>query len=150
MSLLTLDAAHDEILTLFRTAWEAYAPGVNGGTAPRVEWPGMDSGSPPPANVSWARIRVREAISRQTTLAPAGQRRFTRPGIVTVEVYVPIAGSRGLSLLQQLAIIARNAFEGVGTASGLWFRGTRILDVGADRSWNRMNVTAEFQYDEMR
>lgn len=150
MSLPTFDSARDEILGLFKTQWDAETPAVNGGNVPRVEWPGVDSGSPPPAGAAWARIVVRHATSRQTTFGETGNRRFTRPGLVTVQVFAPTADGIGLSLAEKLAIIARDAFEGRGTASGIWFRNVRITEIGPDGTWYQMNVLAEFQYDELR
>lgn len=151
MSLPTFDSARDEILGLFSTTWTAETPAVNGGKVPPVEWPGVDSGGPPPKEDPWARITVRHGTSRQSTFGPSGGRRFTRPGIVTVQVFTPITKGGGLSLAEKLAIIARNAFEGRGTATGIWFRNVRIQEIGQEPGgMYQMNVVAEFQYDELR
>lgn len=150
MSLLTFDSARDEILGLFKTDWDANTPAANGGQVPTVRWPGVDAGSPPPSDGPWARIVVRHATSRQSTFGETGNRRFTRPGLVTVQVFTPLTAGGGLSLAEKLAIIARNAFEGRGTASGIWFRNVRIQEIGEDGTWYQMNVLAEFQYDELR
>ena len=56
----------------------------------------------------------------------------------------------GVALAELLAVVARGAFEGVGTASGIWFRNARIHEAGVDGAWVQMNVLADFVYDEMR
>lgn len=150
MSLPTFDSARDEILGLFKTYWDAETPGVNGSVIPDVDWPGVGLPSVPPAAAAWARIRVKHATSRQTTFGTTGNRRFTRPGLVSVQVFSPLDKGIGLSLAEKLAIIARDAFEGRSTATGIWFRNVRIQEIGPSDAWYQMNVIAEFQYDELR
>lgn len=150
MSLPTFDSARDEILGLFWDDWEANTPALNGGQAPVVRWPGVDSGDPPPADAAWARITVQHATSRQSTLGEPGNRRFSRPGLVTVQIFTPLSAGGGLFLAEKLAIIARNAFEGRGTPSGIWFRDVRVQEAGVDGSWYRMDVRVGFEYDELR
>lgn len=150
MTLPTFGSARDEILGLFHTYWTAQTPAINDGKPVHVEWPGVDSGSPPPASEAWARIVLRHAASRQLTLAPAGQRRFLRPGLITVQVFTPLSAGNGLSFAEKLGIIARDAFEGRSTDSGIWFRNARLQEVGPDGEWYQMNLTVEFQYDEVR
>ncbi len=150
MSLPTFDSARDEIFSMFRTYWNAQTPALNAGQPIRVEWQGVDSQTPPPADKPWARITIRHAISQQSTFGPSGARRFTRSGLVTVQVFTPLVAGGGLSLAEKCAIIARDAFEGRSTASGIWFRNARIQEVGRDGAWQQMNITAEFVYDELR
>ncbi len=150
MTLPTFDSARDEILGLFNTYWTAQTPALNGGQAVRVEWPGVDAGGPPSASEAWARIAVRHGTSRQGTFGPPGQRRFLRLGLITVQLFTPLAAGGGLSFAENLGIIARNAFEGRSTDSGIWFRNARLQEVGPDGEWYQMNMTVEFQYDEVR
>ncbi len=150
MSLPNFTTARDEILGLFKAAWDAGTPPINGGEVVEVRWPGVDAGDPPPADKAWARIMVRHGTSRQSTFGPTGGRRFTRPGLITVQVFAPNSGGNGLSFAEKLGIIARDAFEGRGTASGIWFRNARIQEIGPDGAWYQMNVLVEFEYDEMR
>lgn len=150
MSLPTFETARDECQGLFATSWAALSPAAVGGSAPRIEWQGVDALSPPPANLAFARHFVRHGPSRQTTFGTSGNRRFTRVGLVTVQVYTPLANGGGLSLCEKLGIIARNTYEGVGTASGLWFRNVRLQEVGPSGPHYQFSLTAEFQYDEQR
>lgn len=144
----TLSSARDEMLGLFNDYWTANAPAANGGVLPKVAWPGKPF--VPDATKPWARITVRHATSRQVTFGPPGSRRFLRPGLVTVQVFTPISAGGGLSLAEKLGIIARDAFEGRGTASGIWFRNARLQEVGDDGTFEQMNMVVEFEYDEVR
>ena len=150
MSLPSFDSARDEIQALFYAAWTANAPALNGGVAPRVEWQGVDALSPPPADQPFARVYVRHAASRQVTFGPAGQRRFERVGLVTVQTLAPLGNRSGLSLAESLGIIARNAYEGVGTASGIWFRKVTLQEMGPAGPHYMFSLTAEFEYHEVR
>lgn len=149
MSLPSFDDARDEILGLFATKWNADTPAVTG-TVPPVEWAGVDSGEPPPTNAPWARAIVRHGTSRQVTFGPVGSRRFTRRGMVTIQMFTPLSSGGGLSIAEKCAIIARDAFEGRGTASGIWFRNVAIREIGPDGTQYQVNVVAEFEYDELR
>ena len=115
-----------------------------------VEWPGVDSGDSRDPDEPWARITVSHIDSAQTTLGGLNNRRFTRQGIVAVQMFSPLVDGGGLTFAEQSAIISRDAFEGVGTASGIWFRNTRIKEIGPDATWYQINVIAEFQYDELK
>lgn len=150
MSLPTYPSAVDELLGLFKAHWDAETPALNGGSPVHVEWPGVDSGSPPPPDKPYARVRVRHTSSQQLTFGPVGSRRFNRPGFVTVQVFAPLTRGFGLTFAENLAIIARDAYEGRGTASGIWFRRSTVQDIGEDGTWHQMNVVVEFEYDEMK
>lgn len=143
-------SATDEIKGLFLVDWRAFAPALNGGVMPRIEWQGVDSGEPPPADAPWARVTVRHSNSPRQTLAKRGERRVTRLGVVIVQVFTPVSDGKGLLLAQQLAIIARKAYDGKGTDSGIWFRNARVREVGADGTWEQINVALDFQYDEQQ
>lgn len=146
---MTPEAAQDEMLGLFRAAWEALSPAVVSGPVPDVQWPGDTSDDPPPAKC-YARVAIRHRPSGQRTFGPVGQRRFERPGDVHIQCFAPVSLGDGLTIAENLAIIARNAFEGVGTASGLIFRNSHTRYVGIDKAHHQYNMTVEFQFDETR
>jgi len=149
MTFPTFVTASDEILGLFKTAWDANTAAV-AGSVPAVRWPGVDSGDPPSPAAPFARIAIHHGTGQQRTLGQTGSRRFERQGTVVVQILTPISSGGGLRLAQQLAIIVRDAFEGKGTASGIWFRNVSTREVGPDGTWNRINVTADFLYDEIK
>jgi hypothetical protein len=103
------------------------------------------------AQLLWARVSIKHIDGRQSAFgATAGVRRYTRVGFVTVQVFAPLSEGLGLSKGQIMAIIAKDAFEGKATASGVWFRKVQIKEIGPDDSWYQINVVAEFTYDELK
>lgn len=146
MSLPTYDEANDAIRALFWDAWRADAPEAAGTTdAPPVAWDGVTSA---PGKVTHARYFVRHFDGKQGSLGSVGKRRFTRFGLVTVQVFV-LNGANCKQVAGKLAVVARGAYEGVGTAQGIWFRRVAIKDIGPSDGLYQINVTADFQYDEL-
>jgi len=150
MSLPTYGGAIDEILGLFYEAWKVGTPALNGGSIVTVLWPGIPEPESPPPTEPFARVRYRHTSNSGQTLAPKGSRRVTREGLVTIQILVPFIDGGGLTLSQNLAIIARDSFEGVGTPSGIWFRDTHIREIGPTDGMFQHNVLSAFTYDELR
>lgn len=151
MTLPTFETARDEIQGLFKTAWDANAAAA-AGEVPRVVWDGLDDKAQRDPQKPYAQVFVRHLNSPQRTLGRVGQRRFERQGLVWIQLRTPKANSKGLSIASKLAIIARDAYEGVGTATGIWFRNTRIVEVGPEESdpFYRIDILSEFNYQEMK
>ena len=144
----TFDTARDEILGAFKTAWDAGAAAA-AGYVPEVFYDGMGKASDPDPTVAWARTTIRHTGGRQSTLSQsAGRRHFEKTGIVTISIFAPLVVAKGLDVGEQLAKVAKGAFEGKATASGVWFRNVRVMEVGLDRSWYMINVLSDFRYDE--
>lgn len=151
---LTYPQATDEMVRLLKERWDALTPAVLGGAQPALmQWPGLPLGAPSVVQ-PFGRMIIRHRANPGHTLAPAGQRRFEREGLITVQCFGPIADPNwtagGLSLAESLAIIARDAYEGVGTNGGLWFRNAHIVEIGADKVYHQHQVRVDFQYDEMK
>jgi hypothetical protein len=138
----TITQARDEILGVFKTAWDA-----GGGGAPVLYW---DTSQEKPDSGAWARVTVRHAEGDQATLSgETGNRRFRHFGVVIVEVYTPTGD--GLAASDSLALVAKGAFEGVTTSPGrVIFRRARINEIGQDGQWFHTNVLADFEYDEVK
>lgn len=106
-----------------------------------------DGTNPPP---TWARVTVRHVTSGQAALSDqSGKRRYTRRGLVTIQLFVPFSEG-GLASADTIASSLQGAFLGVSTPNGVWFRNVRTNEVGVDGPWFQMNVLADFQYDEVR
>lgn len=151
---LTYTQATDEIVRLLNERWIALTPALLGGSDPALmQWPGMPQGQPPVVQ-PFGRFIIRHLPDARHTLAPAGSRRFTRSGIITVQCFGPIADpawpAGGLSFAEKFAIIARDAYEGVGTGDGLWFRNAHIVELGADKVYYQHQARVEFTYDECK
>ncbi len=144
----TYDGSRDEILAAFKTQWDAYTPAVvPGGVVPVVYYEGIGKPDRPDPTLAWAQTTIRHASGSQATLSDsAGKRRFEKIGLVTVQVFAPLTS--GVAFGGELAKVAKAAFEGRSTASGVWFRNVRIVEVGLDGPWYQWNVVGEFRYDE--
>lgn len=146
----TIEVARDEIAQLFLDAWNAatLSSGLRvlfDDRPENVPTAASTDGNPP----AWARLTIRHTSGSQATLAGAdGRSRWRRNGVVTVQIFAPFG--TGLSISDKLAMIALAAFEGQATASGVWFRNARLQEIGSDGPWFQVNVSAEFEYDEVR
>lgn len=141
--------ARDEIFTRFREDWEAESPAVAGGTAPLTVWQAQEpEDGEPRADKPWCRVTVQHNVSGQRTFGD--RRRFERLGIVTVQIFTPLSVEQDLTMAEALAVIARDAFEGRHTPSGVWFRNIRMQEVGPSAPWFQLNVVGEFVYDEVK
>lgn len=136
----TFAVANDEILTLFKTAWDAI---------------GHDAiyenvaGDPPTTAAPWARVTVRHFPGGQASLSDdAGAKRWTRNGLITVQIFVPTG--EGKAEAYALAKVVADAYEGKRTPSNVWFRNVRPNEIGPDGAWFQLNVLAEFTYDEVK
>lgn len=136
---MTPQQAADTILTLFKTAWDT--------TGYQVHYEDVKKDRDE-TSLPWATTQVRHVESGQSTLSgDIGQRRFTRVGRFTVQIFVP--SGKGLQEGYRLAKIISDALEGVSSSS-LWFRNVVTREIGRDGAFSQLNVIAEFTYDEVR
>jgi hypothetical protein len=142
---LTMQQAVDAMLTLFEAAWD-----TTGHEAIYVDVPLTTAQEAviKTGNAPWARVTVKHNVRTQQTLGSQGNRLFDNIGLIIVEVYTPKGD--GLTTARSLSTIARDAFEGVSTPNGVWFRNTRVNEIGPEGHWYHTNVIAEFSYDEIR
>lgn len=152
----TMPVAVDEMLTMFKQAWDAGSPphGRNGNTAVEVRWPNDDAGKEPDQALPWARVVLQHMAGGQYSLGVPGNRLWEHEGLLAIQIYVPVG--RGLATARELAMIAKNAFEGRSSPSGVWFRNCHFQEVGQDaenpetKAWDQTNVLVQFVYDEQR
>ena len=136
----TFEEARQEILTTFKTAWDttghpAYYENIREDLTSSVE--------------PWARVTLRHVTGRNASITGGiGNQRFERTGNLMVQVFVPTG--EGLTEGLTLAKVVADAFEGVSTASGVWFRNTRVNEIGSEGSWFQINVIVDFLYDEVK
>jgi len=137
-----LSTATDAACALFNEAWADRTP---------VEWPNLvvDAGAAPlsQGNVPWARVSVLHGGGSQSSLGPEGGRLFEGHGQVVVQVFVP-AGKRGLVDADALASAAVSAFRGK-TRDGVRFEQVGARTIGNDGPWYQVNVTADYEFDEV-
>ncbi len=136
----TFKEATDEILALFKAAWDpTQLPAV-------YENVGDDI---PTTRTAWARPVLRFGLGGQASLSNGtGQTRFERNGILTVQIFIP--NGDGLDLGWSLGKIVADAYEGVATASHVWFREGQLLPIGPDGKWFQFNFMTLFTFDEVK
>lgn len=133
---MTADQARDEMLAVLKAAWDATAVPSN------MSYP--DKPFEPPDNEAWGRVTIRHANGQQRTFSAAmRQLRYARTGTLWVQVFAP-AGDGNVTAYG-LAETVVNAYQGArGT---VWYRNVRMREQGADGAFSRVDVLADFTYD---
>ena len=141
---LTRTAARDEILTLVKGVADGLTAFVAIYDDTRQDVPKAES-SP---LLSWARVLVRHVTGTQAALADfSGVRRFTKTGLVTIQLFTPTGD--GLTLSDTLTEAFEAAVRTKSTPNGVWFRNVRSIEIGNDGPWFQTNILAEFEYDQI-
>ncbi len=136
----TFDQANSDILTIFKTAWDA--------TGHLALYENV-KGARPTAQKPWARLTIRHGPPGPTSLSGGtGKHRFERNGLLTAQIFIP--NGQGLSEGYVLCKIVADAFEGVATPLQVWFRNIRVNEVGPAGEWFQFNVLVDFTYDEIK
>ncbi|SRR6266511_3723214 len=142
----SLAQADDEMAQLFRIPWEVTASYV-------CEWPNHKEASHEEDEI-WARWNLDYVAGNQVTMGGANRRKFTKMGLIYINVYSPLGG--GLAQARDASQIALFAYEGQRTPNDVWFRNVRIESEGHGRgsgknkSWWTTLVVAEFIYEHLR
>lgn len=138
--------ADREMAELFRQAWEV----TNGY---KCDWPNHKSPDHQEDEI-WARWALDYLTGFQTTMASTGSRKFTKEGLIYINVFTPLG--EGLVNARDASQIAIDAYEGKRTPSDVWFREVRIdseghgRGSGKDKSWWTTTVVARFTYEYLR
>lgn len=140
---MNLNEAREALYTYFSTLW------VDGVGDPLSEITFDNESYAPPENASWVRVAVRHVTSVQETLGSQGNRRFSRPGSVLVQVFTPT--NAGMASMDTLCEKVREIFEGVSlTGTTLRLQSTTVREAGNDGKWNQAVAETPFEYDETR
>lgn len=141
---MTRQEAVDDMLALFKTAWDATGHGS------RVKYDNVGQKSLPPSGQNpWARVVLRHTTSRQASLAgESGNRRFRRTGVITIQIFQVVGN--GLTGGTDLAKIIQDAYEGVTSPGGAIFRDVAINEIGPSGDFYQTNVVIPFEYDEIK
>ncbi len=136
---LTYAQANDEILALLKTVWDP--------TGHKLFYEDVrdqrDEDQSP-----WAMVVVRHAAGQQDSLGGRGRRSFLRLGVAIITIHTP-SGS-GLSNAYALAKVVADAYEGVSSPNGVWFRNVRVNELGRFGTFFQTNVLIDFEYTETK
>jgi hypothetical protein len=150
--MITQSAARGEIFTQFKTGWDSNSAAV-AGYIPEVEWQGVQLRETPDIGKYWVRVSIQTVGENQSSLSVAeginGQRRYTAFGFVIIQVFAPRSTKDSFQNGIKLAEIAKKIFRGKTTPGKIWFRNVRVNELSPENSFYRLNVVAEFEYDEL-
>lgn len=145
----TFSGAADEINGAFWQVWNAAEVSALVGYVPDVRWPMVEEPAEPDSSKYWARVSIQTVFEEQTALAGSDtKRRYTASGLVFVQIFCPKSISNSGEIGRKLAEIARKGYRGKSTPNKVWFRNVRINELSPENLFNRLNVVAEFEYDE--
>jgi hypothetical protein len=134
---MTADQARDEMLAVFKTAWD-----TTGYAATYTDVPAVKPGS----EVSWARVITRHETGGQTGFGASAAKKYTQTGSLFVQVFAPVGD--GLTKAYELAQTVLVAFSQARGA--VWYRKLKLREVGSDGSFEQINVIIDFTYDDQR
>lgn len=111
-----------------------------------VEWP--DVSGKPKTNGTWLRVVLRHADGRQVSLSDEiGQRRWQNTGVLFLQVFSPV----GTAIVSgyDVAHALMNAYR-TFQHSILWVTNPRMNEVGNSGAYEQINVSIDFNYDDVR
>ena len=136
----TQETATDEILALFKGVWDL--------TSLIAVYENV-KGAVPTSQDAWTRPSIRHGAPGPQSLTGANATSlYSRKGVFTVSLFIP--NGHGLTLGYTLGKSILDAYDGKKTASGVWFRNGRNVEVGPSGEWYMFNVIVEFEYDEIK
>jgi len=144
-----IEQGRNEIYVAVKNAWDGMTldAAKNLDAVPKIIWPNVDSEQPTDVNLPWARVTILHGDREQVTLGATGTRVFRRSGMVIVQIFTPLR--KGMVLSDHLSTVLEDAFDGVQTANGIWFRDVKTNEIGPEK-WQQVNVIMEFQYDSLK
>jgi len=140
---MTADEARDEMLAVFKAAWDT--------TGYHVVWDDTP-GTPPEVDGTdkkpWARVNVQHFGGRQSSLGNAdGAKRHTFSGMLSVQVFAP-AGD-GHAIGYPLATLVLNALR-APRRQAIWYREQSLREQPRYGNFSQINVSTLFFYDDVR
>lgn len=149
---LAYSEAADEMLALFKAAWEA-GSGAIAGYIPEVRWPGVEKTAKPDSSKFWVRVSLQGIKEGQATLSNCVglnfKKRYEAKGLIFVQLFCPKSLETAVNKGRFLATVARNAFRGKTTAGGVIFRHARFSELPQEELFHRFNIVAEYEFDEI-
>lgn len=145
--------ARNEMFGLVNDAWVIGAQfAVGASLLPELRFQGKEENAIPARDKYWGRVStqmVREGEAGVGADEDGMTRRYDAAGLLFVQCFAPMSGDAlAWPRLGDLADLALRAVRGKKTASGVWFRNVRRQELAPDGKFQRMNVVAEFQYQE--
>lgn len=133
----TMLAARETIYQTFVTAWSTTTQYTFG-----------NEKFSPPAEAAWVRLNVQHLVGSQETLGGTGNRRFSRSGLVTIQLFVP--QDTGMETADGYIATLRAMYEGKTISGPIWFTDANVQEIGPTDGWHQTNIDIEFSYEETK
>lgn len=147
--MITQAQARNEIFALFKAAWDSGTPVITS-YIPKIEYQGVQPASIPDTTKHWCRISIQNVSEGQASLSNSvGKQKFTAYGLIFVQIFSPRSENNGFQKGLLLGQVGKKAFRGKKTVGGIWFRNVRLAELDPEDSFHRLNVIAEYEYDEL-
>lgn len=149
---LTYPQAVDEIFGQFHNEWLASSAAI-AGYVPHIYWKGVEEPEKIDGSAYFVRASQQTVAEGQgsltTQIGATTKRRWRTVGLVVIQIFCPRSDVQGMERGRLLAELARNCFRGQATENGVWFRNARIIEQPPEELFNRFNIVAEYEYDEV-
>lgn len=120
------------------------------GYKPFVVYQGLESAEKSPTDKVWMRVSQQTVLESQATISGNDlKRRYTSDGLLFVQLFIPKQAPELYDLALKVAEVVKRQFRGKQTENCIWFRNARIQELPPEAAWFRINVVAEYLYDEM-
>lgn len=143
--------ATDEMFAVINTANNNGASAIFGYT-PVIVWPDLTPDFTQ-QDKAWMRAGITTVTDAQSALSTCegapGQKLYESHGLVWMQLFLPRSVATSSDDGRRLAVVLRNAFRGVKTPGGVWFRNSRIVEVAPENNFFRKNVVSEYVYSEI-
>lgn len=145
----TITKAADDILTMFKSAWETSgaASEISAGVYVPVYWPNVDVDGMTDTTEEWVRILFQNSGSGKHAGIGDGIGLYTKRGAVWFQVFT-VKGKgpdRANALAQQIV----DSFEGKTSPNGVVFYDTTI-NQSVDEGWSMTRITIDYEFDEFK
>ncbi len=146
--MIDYSGAIDEIFALFKTAWDANTTDVVG-YIPRSVGKAWKSATIPTHRRIGPEFLNKQLVrnSPHTEMAILLNAMKIMGWFLYSYSHLEVSLG-GMENGRLLAVVARNAFRGKKTSGGVWFRNVTIKELDPEDSFYRLNVIAEYEYDE--
>jgi len=152
MSALTPQDATNEMFGRYATAIATVNPSIIN-YVPITYYQGKKVDEKPDTSKYFCRVSQATVMEEQRTLttdcfAP-GFKRFGVDGILCVQIFCPKSDARAWERGRAMAKIVRDAYRRNVAGDSIVYRRSRIVELSPELECLRLNVIAEYEYDEI-
>lgn len=139
--------AFDDMTKRLNDIWAANSITIVG-TAPKILFPSkVETAKDIPADDFWARFwKTNDAATQRSLSRPAI---FTTTGMLFVQIFAPASLKQAAIQGRALAMLARDAYRGITTPNGVWYRDVLIREMLPEPKWFPYRVSARYSFDEV-